>query len=408
MKAGVAKVNITPSVGIDLAGYGAREKSSQGIADNLYSKALVLGDGEKSIAIVTNDLIGLDEKSIDKIRKIAEEKTGIKSSNIMVSSSHTHSGPTTIFLRGMGKIDMDYLSLLEKTIAGGISIAFQNIREASLGAGRGKIKINVNRRGRTPEREIRLLPNPEGIVDDEVDVIVINDQENNPIATLVNYACHAVVLGPENLLISADYPGATQRFIEKKKGGIALFTNGCCGDLNPIIHSGNLQDVEKLGVLLGKEVLKVSEAISTSSEVKFKMLSEKILLPLQGFPSLEKMEGILKEKNKELEKIKRRKHTFSEFNVAKAMFEWARDSLKAIKEKKTPRNIEIEIQVFAFDRGILIGLPGEVFCEIGLKIKEKSPFNYTFIFGYTNGEIGYIPTKEAFSQGGYEVNRKEI
>lgn len=405
MKAGVAKVNITPPVGTDLAGYGGREKGSRGIADSLYSKSLVLGDGEKSIAIVTNDLIGLDEKSTNKIRKIAEEKTGIKGSNIMISSSHTHSGPTTIFLRGMGRIDADYLSLLERSIAGGISIAFQNIREASLGAGRGKIRINVNRRRRTPEGDLGLLPNPEGVVDDEVGVIVINDQENSPIATLVNYACHAVVLGPENLLISADYPGATQAFIEKERGGISLFANGCCGNLNPIIHPGNFGDVEKLGVLLGKEALKVSKSISTSSEVKFKIASKRISLPLQKFPPLEKMEGTLKEKRKELEEIEKREHTFLEFNVVTSMFEWARDTLKAIKEKKTPGNIEIEIQVFAFNKVVLmVGIPGEVFCEIGLKIKEKSPFDYTFISGYTNGEIGYVPTKEAFSQGGYEVN----
>ncbi len=403
MKIGASKVDITPPVGVDLAGYAAREKGSSGIADNLYSKTLVLDDGKEKIAIVTNDLIGLGEKTVNRIRKIAEEKTGIRRDKIMVSCSHTHSGPATIPLKGCGKIDVDYFSTLENTVADGIYLAFQKMEEASIGVGKGKVRINVNRSGKIREEDLTILPNPEGIVDDEVGVAIMKDKNGFPIATWINYACHPVVLGPENLLISADYPGATQRFIEKKMGGMVLFSNGCCGNLNPIIYPGTFEDVENLGISIGERALRLAGTISTSSKVKFKIVSKRISLPVQKPPSLERMERMVEEKRKELEKIRKMEHDFLEFNVSRIMFEWARASLEVLKEGKFSEKIEIEVFLLAFNNAILIGIPGEVFAEIGVKIKESSVFKYTFILGYTNGLIGYIPTKGAFLKGGYEV-----
>ena len=380
LKAGVGRAIITPPVGFKLAGYGSRVDDSVGVHDDLYAKALALDDGNKKIIIVSCDLIGVHKELVDNVRENCKD-FGISRESIMVAATHTHAGPDIL------KSDGNYLADLQKSILSAICMALNSLNEAKIGFGRGEAVIGHNRRN--PEKEYFLRPWPEGVKDTEVLVLRVDDAHSNQaMAVLVNYACHPVVLGSTNLLISRDYPGYALNVIEsvKYEDVLSLFLNGCCGNINPVNTEGGhtvikgeivtgdalFREAERLGNILGAEALKVLDQTETDSDITVDAARKEVSLPLR-------------------EDIPER-------------------ILKFLKEGKSPyrRAIErggellTEVHVLRIGDNAIVGLPGEVFTEYGLEIKEKSPFRYTLVSELANDSFGYIPTPEAYEEGGYE------
>ena len=397
LMAGAAKVNITPYVGINLSGFGNRTKGSEGIHDELYARAVVMEDGENKIGIVSCDLLNLDESSIFSIRKKAQELTGMDGENIMISTTHTHSGPLTSPLRGFGKLDREWVSVMEKQVAGAIAIANSRLQEACIGAGSGHAELNINRRERRDERVVLGL-NPGGSIDYQVGVIRIDDLEHKPICAIVNYACHPVVLGGDNYLISADYPGYAMAMVEHFRGNnsVAMFLNGTTGDINPI-GRGTFEEAKRTGTILGAEVLKVCENISLSHDAELKAAKEIVNLQSGQIPSEAEIEQIIADRKKAL--------ADKEFDIDREItLSWALDALSMAKKGKKSAIVPVEVQVLSMGDIMLAGIPGEVFVDVGLGIKKGSSYKNTFVAGYTNGDIGYMPTKKAFQEGGYETH----
>lgn len=394
LKAGASRVNITPYVGINQSGFGSRTKGSVGIHDDLYAKAVVLDDGSTKVGIVGCDLLNLDESSVTAIRKRVQELTGIDGENVFVSTSHTHSGPITSPLRGFGELDREWVSVLEKKIAGAIVMADSNLQDARMGAGKGHAEINVNRREKRDDQTVLGL-NPGGAIDYEVGVIRIDDASGNPICIIINYACHPVILG--GYLISADYPGYAMGLVEQVYGGhtVAMFLNGTTGDLNPL-DRGSFEAAERAGGILGAEAVKVSKSIETSSDVELRVAKEKVELRSGELPSESELEAIIAARKNELG---------DSYDRGREIYlTWAEDALDMAKQGKKRANVPVEVQVLRLGDIILVGIPGEVFVEIGLGIKEGSPFEHTYAVSHTNGNIGYMPTKKAFQEGGYETH----
>ena len=400
LKAGAAKANITPYVGINMSGFGNRTKPSVGVHDDLHVKALVLDDGTTQIGIVSCDLLNLDESSIASIREKAQELTGMDGESIFISATHTHSGPLTSPLRGFGKLDRGWVSVLEKKIAGAVSMAHSRLQEASIGAGKGHAEINLNRREKRDDRVVIGI-DPGGAIDYEVGVIRIDDAEQNPLCTIVNYACHPVVLGGGNYLISADYPGYAMRLIEQVQGtdSLAMFLNGTTGNLNPIRVGRTFEEAKQRGTILGAEALKVWESIETLSDVELGMAKETVELKSGELPSEDELETIIAERKKGLAASDPKRSMDREITLS-----WAQDALTMVKRGKKSAITPVEVQVLRLGEIILAGIPGEVFVEIGLGIKAGSPFEHTYAVSQTNGNIGYMPTKKAFQEGGYETH----
>ncbi|MBD3185162.1 hypothetical protein GF312_22975 [Candidatus Poribacteria bacterium] len=397
LKVGTAAVNITPYAGINMTGFGNRVKPSEGIHDDLYAKAVVFYDGQIKICLVSCDLLNLDESSVSSIRNKVKNMTDIDVENVFISTTHTHSGPQVSPLRGFGKLDRQWVSILEKKIAGAVSIANRNMVDAQLGAGIGHVEINVNRRQRQDDRVI-LGVNPAGAIDYQVGIIKIQDTQDKNICTMVNYACHPVVMGGDNYLISRDYPGYAMDFVENANGenSIAMFFNGMTGDLNPA-RRGTFEDAASLGKVLGAEVVKVSEAIQTSPDVEIKTTKEIVKLNSGQLPSKEELKAIIDRRKQEINQ--------TEHDMEREItLTWARDALTMVKKVKLAAKVPVEVQVIKLGDIGIVGIPGEVFVDIGLSIKKDSPFNHTFVTGYTNGCIGYMPTQKAFQEGGYETH----
>lgn len=365
-KAGAAKVNITPFLGCPMAGYSSRDRGSETIDDELYCKALVLSDGETKLAIITNDLIGVDSIFVSQTRELITKAAGICKNNVLICASHTHFGPETrceeeaTIKEPDDKFDLAYLHVLQKKMATAVQMADQNLQDARIGAGKGYAdKLSFNRHTirpdgtavttyRLPAKEENLTFGP---IDPEIDVIRIESVTSDPIATLINFACHPVCSVDRMYAISADYPGYATKSIERELGGICMFSLGCAGNIVPVEREGISK--RKIGISLAAEVIEVWQWIGLTDSIRLK--STQKMIPLQ---------------------------------------------LREIKDDKI--SYEVEIQILKIGDLCFVGLPGEVFVEIGTSIKGQSGIENLYTISLANDSPGYIPIAIAYDQGGYE------
>jgi len=404
LRAGTAEVNITPPIGTQLTGYGGRVSGCIGIHDDIFARALVLDNGTASLAIVTCDLLGVDRDTVDAVRQGAHEQTGIPPDNIMISCSHTHSGPASMQLGGIADRDELYVKMLNRKITGAISAAKRQLQPAVIGFGREPVRCGNNRRERTPDGKMVLGVNPSGKVAPYVNVMKVAGTDGTPIAVLFNHAAHAVALRGNNLLVSADYPGFAARLLKKAKGDslVPMFAQGCCGDIN-CRYFGTFAEAERVGNILGAAVLKRMEEIEEHTDtVQLDSRLRVAKLPLQQPPSVQEAEQILVQARKELQQAQESGNPL-QVKVRSRSAEWAEELLALAKEGEKPRTRDFEIQILRIGDAAIVGMAGEVFVEYQLWVDEQSPFRHNFVHAYTNGVIGYVPTADEFPKGGYEI-----
>jgi len=389
---GAAKVDITPKVGVDLGGYVGRFGTSNGVHDNLYANAVVLQTPNAKLVIISCDICSFDMKSANAIRASISKDLNINKKNIAVIATHTHSAPSTLYLRNCGQIDEDWKKLLHKKVVEVALAANQNLKNARMGSNLGEVVIGKNRR------------NPNGPIDPTLGVLYIEDEFGSPICILVNYACHPVVLTEDNLLVSADYPFYLQKKLTQVYSDkmICIFTNGACGDIDPI-ERGSFELAQKYGNMLADEVVKICNQTKMITEVNLNVKSADVRLYFKDAPSLSEAQKILLNNRNNLQKLIRARASKEKIKIAQTFVDWAEELLLAIKQGGLIQSVDIEIQMMQIGDTLLVTFPGELFCEIGLNIKERLKSKKVFIIGYANGNIGYIPTEQAYEEGGYEV-----
>ncbi len=400
--AGVSTANITPPVGTWLCGFAGRPTGAIGVHDELHAKALVLDDADTVLALVTSDLISFRKNMVSEIREMIQTQIGLPPEHVMLTASHTHSGPVTARLHAMGAPDAAYLEVLTRKVAGLVRVAYESRQPAKLGFGIGPVRIGINRRQRAGEG-MKLGRNPQGPIDPHVYVLRVDFDAPHPQVILFNHAAHAVTLGSSNLLISADYPGAAQRVIEQvEPGAIAMFAQGCCGNINSDPVGGTFEDVRRLGTILGGAAVATAEAIKTSADVRLRALAKTIELPTQNPPPLEEIEAEAAVHRENLEKAKAEGAREGVLMMHRGLLDWAEWVTSLAREGATGPPVPFDIQAFAIGDAAIVALSGEVFIEIAQAIQEQSAFDPTLVFGYTNGCSGYIWPKEVFDEGGYE------
>lgn len=408
LKGGCGKVNITPPLGIPLIGsYG---KPSDDIIDELYAKALVLNDGNNTIAIVSVDLLYTPlEEITNPVRDIIKEKIGIDERNVLVCAIHTHSGPEVFSKSKLrpdkrierSTIDRFYLETLIKKIASSVLIAHKNMQDDSgkagsrvkIGAAKGQIpEIVYNRRPRTGNGRVKMaftLP-PEvratrkvetdaeghvkvtftaadgdskldfGPVDPQVSVLRVEDTDGGIIGSLVNFGCHPVCIYPSmSTSISADYPAYTTGVVEQVEGGLCLFALGLAG--NAVPYDRGVNQRRQIGKALGGETLRRLQFITTTGDVTVSGLKKKVEFPVKQ-PAPE-MAGV---------------------------------------NEKILEPVISEIQVLRLGDIYILGLPGEVLVEVGLEIRKRAGLENLFIVTLSNDAIGYVCHSRAYEEGGYE------
>lgn len=365
LTAGVARVEITPpAVGSPMGGYANRDGASTGIHDPLYATVvLIAGDGVR-VAIVSADL-----RSFPSARVVNEARARGLADHVLIAVTHTHSGPMTWERQdwpGGGR--SSWFAETEDKILAAIAEAGKQMFAARVGAGFGRIYLGHNRRRVGDDGKTTMLWRnagrvPTGPLDPTLGVIRVDDAAGRTRAVLVNYACHAVVLGPDNREISADYPGALRREIEREMpGAMSLFIQGGAGDINPYldkqpVKDGGFDEAEKMGRALAVEAIKVVRRSAPKANIK----------------------GSLRAVGEVIEFRDR----------------W--EQAKTVRAGVTALLINGEIGIAT--------LPGEPFVDLQIALRDKSELAATFLFGYTysvGGEwAGYIPTIGAAAEGGY-------
>lgn len=408
---GAYEVDITPPVGIDLAGYFNIRKADE-ILDNLYAKTVVLKTETNEVAITSCDLCVIPRELVLKIRELASIWSNIPKDNIMISATHTHTGPVTTGLL-VGEIDQAYIDVMTRKVATSISMAKKRLKEAVVKVGRGREdSIAFNRRYLMKDGSVitnpgKLNPNilkPAGPIDPEVLVILIESKIGEPIALILNYANHVDTIGGTG--VSADYPGIMDKILKSLFGNIPiLFLNGAEGDVNHIdvngpTPQGGYKEAERIGKILAGEVIKTLSRMK-SLDINLKTKNSLLKIPIRK-PSQEEIERANELLSKTIESESR---DLTAFDLAKGSIEVERVYAEEILLlSQLDREFEeLEIQGVSLGDLCLLGIPGEPFVEIGLEIKQKSPFQYTGIVSLSNGYSGYIPTEKAFAEGGYET-----
>jgi hypothetical protein len=371
------------------------------VHDELYAKAVVISDADDEMAIVTLDLCGLDPNITETIREDVEKRVGIDGDKITLCCSHTHSGPATYTLRGIEYRDEFYIGGMEKSIVGAIHEASRNKRESTVRFGEGRSDVGINRRERAPSGEIILGRNPLGVMDPTVSVMAIESGGFNTV--LYNYASHPIVLGPANLLYSADFPGYATKTIEgSMKGTVAMFIQGCAGDINSTVGAGTFDDAERLGGSLGAEVVRAIGRSEVEADPRLESAVKKVRLMLE-LPSDEEIERSRERYRNNLMAAKE-KGNRPWINYWSSFSKWA-DAAAELARRGERRPVhEVEVQALRVGGTVLVTIPGEPLTEMALAIKARSKFRHTIVAGYVNdSSIGYIPTPQAFAEDGYEV-----
>ncbi len=422
-KAGAATRTITPKIGYSING-NMQDVTVRNVHDDIHARAIVLDDGHTQLGFVVLDLCMVYRETLDKAKKRASEFTGIPVENMMMSATHTHSAGTAC---GVFQSDPtpEYQEFLVERAADALIRAYENRVPAKIAWGVGKEDSEVfNRRWYlkpgTPmpnpfggQDKVKMNPGqgnpnkvkPAGPTDPEVPTMMVQTLDGKPIALLANYSLHYVGgTGPGE--ISADYYGRFADHIgellqAKKEPGspyfVGVMSNGTSGDINNINWPSD--KTESFGPY--EKMNTVAKKVANASYAAIKDA------PTQNWVSLaaKQTELTLGVRKPNAAEIKRAEQIVAkaEGPTMKSLEEiYARETLLM---KDYPDNVNILLQVFRIGDLAITAIPAEVFVEIGLELKAKSPFKPTFNIELANGYNGYLPTPAHHRLGGYETWR---
>jgi hypothetical protein len=386
-KAGVATVNITPAESIWLAGYGARDRPSDGVLHDIHAKALALQDEQGATSVlVTADLLGFAADMSETISQRVRELYGIPRDRLILNASHTHSGPVTgNVLRPAYKLGPEhepairrYTAKLLDQVVGVVGEAIKNLEPAELTFEQGLAGFAVNRRRASPST--KHLPGP---VDHDVPVLLAKKPDGSVKALVFGYACHATVLS--DYQVNGDWPGFAQEAIEKKyPGAIALFVAGCGADANPLPRR-SVELARRYGDTLATAVGEVVQGKMNSVRGPLKAAFDYAEVQFQTPPTREELEWRVK-----TETDSRQRH-------AAFLLE------KLNREGKLPAKYPYPVQVWRFGSDLtMIYLGGEVVVDYSLRFKNTYGWRDTWVAGYSNDVFAYIPSERVLHEGGYE------
>jgi hypothetical protein len=398
LRAGLAKVDITPSGPVWLGGYQLRNAPSDGVypGEKLYVRTLVFDDGRTRVAFVVSDIIGTREH--DRMREMIARETGIPADHVLLGDVHNHSAPSPDAQR-----NGDWTRQFEGGVVAAARQALAGLRPVRIAAGEGRSRVGVNRRAVRPADtdsyitfdenntsqsfgkaktdrpvlihefagEVRLGSNPGGPMDESVQVVRI-DAGDRPFAVMIHYACHGTSLGGRNSKVSAEWMGRMQTYVESQLPGVSsIYLQGAAGDVNPRVVGGldgNPDDIETthaLGEEIGREVVRVHRSLAPEPQpaARIEISRKDILLPR---------------------------------------------AYRDLAANYADPAVHVPTTLVRLGDLMWVTFPGELFNTIGKFVKAACPAPYAYLMGYANGSVGYLPEQKAFAEGGYEPSNSRF
>jgi neutral ceramidase len=406
IQCGLYEAVITPPIGSSIPGH-SEERKVTGVKDELYVKAFVVESEGQIAALVVVDALYVLHADVQRIRERIHQWTSITPDQVMVSATHTHTGPP-IRPGFDGSNHSSYRDYLVERSADAVIMAYRGRQPVRIGYGIGQVEdIAFNRRFFMKDGTVRtnpgfLLPEldrPAGPTDPEVLVVRIDTLDGRALGVITNFACHTDTMEGFETLISADFPGELSRTLKKLLGPdvVSMFVLGACGNINHYDFSKPKSIASDhyriMGKILAGEVFKVRERMKlTDMHERFEIGISQLFFPLAyRMPTEEEV-------------TEARRVMDSEKSLHKELY-FAEHLLQMLVD---PDKIaQVELQAFKLGELSIAGFPGEIFTEFGLAIKQNAPSRYTMINTLCNGSIqGYVCTKEAYVQGGYEPKLK--
>ncbi len=411
-QAGVARVDVTPPIGVWLCGFGGRKRPAEGIHDPLHITAAVFERGGVTVAVVSCDVLSIDAVDVARVRSAIAQKTEIPPQNILIHATHTHAGPITSSMRGFGPRDAAYESIFFRQIATAVELAHGRLEPIRLTFGTADASVGINRREGEPG-SIVLGENPDGPVDNRTAVLAawpLATEVTQPRFLVVWAAVHPVLFGADNYLYGRDFPHfAITRLETAFPGTPCLYLTGACGDVNPLgMRSADRFDTARRhGERLAGAAL---EALAAGRELEkgpIGAVQHWMDVPYEAVPPLNEVRALLQAWEAEVpvaspggEETRR---------TTDHRLHWAHDALKALEgrdpDAPLPLSIPTELQVVRLGELTFTAMPFEVFTEYQWMVDAAAQGYESLVVGYANGNYGYLPTRAAFDEGGYEVDR---
>lgn len=364
--AGFSKMNITPGWPVPMSGYGDRKEPSKGIHDSLYVTAAAFSDGTNKALVISADVIGFSHEFWKQITDAIEKQFAIKREFVMLAAVHNHNGPVTrVYNEDSSEAVTKYVEVLRSKIIEASGNAVNSLQPATIGTGKGICKMNINRRASNGKGETTLGRNPYAPCDHEVAVMKVSNKSGNAKGVMINWPCHAVVLGQNNYLITSDWPGAAAKYVEDNLGNgvVSQITIGASGDINPIYGPGAFDGGEPfardaIGEDLALEAIRVAKNIKTNSAGRITAMQREIRLPRKPNPGNE-------------------------------------DS------------VTVRLSVIKIGKIVLTGVSGELFNQISVNIRKQSKYPFTVMLTHCNGSSGYLVSDDAYPvEGTPEMQNK--
>lgn len=417
-QSGTATIDITPPAGYRMSGY-FHERLSEGTKDPLLAKAIVFSQGDVVAALICCDIIGIDPQVSRESRQLIAEQSGIPVENVSITATHSHTGPlywgalrdqfhkTAVAREGSDPQEaFDYPAFLVKQLAAVAVAAKAQLQEVDISAGFGhESRVAFNRRFLMKDGYAKTwigLNHPEvvgvaGPIDPEIGLIRFDAvSSGKPSAVISNYALHLDTVGGQ--LYSADYPFYVQQAITHAygEGVTSLFGIGACGDINHVdTEATERNSTEAIGAMLAESILEALPELKATATPSLAVRRTVFQVPIQQYSA------------DEVAAAKEEMAKFGEKGAGPAdpVLTYKIVALQAYEGAA----LTMEIQAFRLSEDVaIVTLPGEVFVEFALQIKAASPFATTLVIELANDAPGYIPTRKAFVEGGYETVNSRI
>lgn len=406
LKAGFARVKITSPIGTAMTGFGARDYDPCGckdVHDDIFARALYLSKGNREALIMGFDLLFFSRDETDRFKGAVGRKIDLLPSQILLNTSHTHTGPKvgTWFYTPS---DRYYLQFLENAIVQAAISAKNSARDVTIRKGVTRTKLPMSRRKRLPNGLVDFAPNPNGAVCDTLPITLLKDKQDKPVCLMFAVSCHpSTVKGVDrSYCISADYPGTAMAALDDYLGThVSLFLQGAGGDSKASVigkgeeqwRAGTWDDVDRAGAMVAEEIIPVLE--SGLAEVKPELVTTSIEMewPLVKPFSRAEYEDIVKNPNAHSE------------SMPEVMRTWAKEQIHLLdRGYNLPTKVPIAAHGIYLGEGLrMVGIEGELVGELGNLIEQFYGGGVTYAMGYTDGTQMYLPTSNMLDEGGYEV-----
>jgi hypothetical protein len=437
--AGAAGAVVDPPLGLPMVGVVRRDRPAEARLGPLEVTAAVLESGETRAVLCGVDTLAIQSPEADALRADVAEATGAEPAGVLLNWNHTHHAPPggLSVYGSFGERDVEpdggtaaYVRELHERIVETCRRAAERLEPAWPRWGHGRVDEAINRRVRDPDGKVRRIGwHREGAVDLAVTALQALRPDGAPIVTLVSYGCHTVTTGIDYPGYSPDYPGPLRELVRSVTGGECVFLQGAGGNVMPrIAFDNDCLEPARMGRRLGLEALHAladspgwpARLVETSfgsgtvvtlfrweavraEPPALAAVEKRVEFPLLPLPSASEITAQREAAEAELAEAEARGATESELRILRFHgLNWARRAEAEILSGAPRTAAPGSIHAVRIGDGAIVTGPGEIFTEIGLAVKARSPADVTLYAGYTNGCVSYFPTASEYPLGGYE------